>query len=370
MTRHLPKDTDLLSTDDILQVWLGWSASDEAWHLGLVLREELATERGSRWCELVSWPDHDRTVFADEAQECGEHLAQVMGMSLYVASAVDLDEIDEARALPALPIAVDLWTISAPTEEKDRFEIRRDPRWMHAKVRQVLWYGFWAVVYTLVSVATLTSEIAMPNSGITLRWIRMDPNWLPYLGLGSAVFLVGLMAYHTLLITRRPDRIVVDAAAGSISGWRLQQCRWHVDKQSVRSLFVTEMVKHNQPVPNFEYGEINLHLGNGKFQHLFAVGQMDGQQRIDLTDLQRRDHDEPPLLSDDYAVQDEDAGPSEYADHPLPLDASQVRIQRRKDRLVELTRAYAHTDLQAIGLYIAEALEDLPAWHDQRVKAL
>src|SRR5688500_11827954 len=50
-------ETGVLEASDILQVVLGWQQTDEYWHLGLILAPRIADERGSRWCELVAWPD-------------------------------------------------------------------------------------------------------------------------------------------------------------------------------------------------------------------------------------------------------------------------------------------------------------------------
>src|SRR5688572_2672967 len=58
-------ESGVLERNDILQVVLGWQQADESWHLGLILASEIAAERGSRWCELVSWPDPDIHVFQD-----------------------------------------------------------------------------------------------------------------------------------------------------------------------------------------------------------------------------------------------------------------------------------------------------------------
>ena len=63
-TRRLATN-GVLDREYIAQVVLGWQHTDEAWHLGLILAPALANERGSRWVELVYWPDPDIAIKVD-----------------------------------------------------------------------------------------------------------------------------------------------------------------------------------------------------------------------------------------------------------------------------------------------------------------
>ena len=71
--RRLP-DTGKLPIENIQRVVLGWSNEDESWHLGLLLTPELASARGSRWCEIARWPDPDVNVFSDIAHTLADQL--------------------------------------------------------------------------------------------------------------------------------------------------------------------------------------------------------------------------------------------------------------------------------------------------------
>ncbi len=75
--RHLPSD-GLLHTD-IKEVVVGWSSQDRAWHLGLLLAEEPAAERGGRWCELARWTDDSASDKVDDVKRVGLALAQTTG---------------------------------------------------------------------------------------------------------------------------------------------------------------------------------------------------------------------------------------------------------------------------------------------------
>ena len=73
-SRHLPA-SGALANGHIERIMLGWSESDQAWHLGLLLTPQLAALRDSRWCELASWPDPDQSDFLELAERAGQSLA-------------------------------------------------------------------------------------------------------------------------------------------------------------------------------------------------------------------------------------------------------------------------------------------------------
>jgi hypothetical protein len=75
--RLLPAEGAVHATT-IREVVVGWSRSDRAWHLGLLLGPTLAQTRGGRWCELVRWLDPAADQAGSEAQEAGTHLAQAL----------------------------------------------------------------------------------------------------------------------------------------------------------------------------------------------------------------------------------------------------------------------------------------------------
>src|SRR5690606_22994099 len=111
-TRRLP-ESGFIESQEVQQVVLGWQQTDESWHLGLILQPELADVRGSRWCELVYWPDPDITVFQDLAQTTGQELAQLLGIPFYVIPPQVVEKTVPRRDLPPLPLNFGDWQMEA-----------------------------------------------------------------------------------------------------------------------------------------------------------------------------------------------------------------------------------------------------------------
>ncbi|MCA9895636.1 MAG: hypothetical protein KC615_21775, partial [Anaerolineae bacterium] len=114
----------------------------------------------------------------------------------------------------------------------------------------------------------------------------------------------------------------------SISAYAGKSRKWQQSVPDIQSIYVSEMVKKKSNDPTVEHGEINLHLGGGKFFHVMQQGQAD---------------------TNDTA----------------PRSANKPR--RQADAIMPLTRDMLHSHLQSIGLHIAEALH-APCWYDMRIK--
>jgi hypothetical protein len=114
-----------------------------------------------------------------------------------------------------------------------------------------------------------------------------------------------------------------------VSVWRGKNQRWQQSAQDIQSVYVSEIVKKRADDLTSEHGEINLHLGTGRFQFVLHQGE-----------------------------------PENRALHRQPADEK----GRRSEEIVPLTRFIIASDLQAMGVYIAEALApELPCWYDRRV---
>ena len=311
-TRRLPS-TGSLPVELIQQIVLGWSNQDESWHLGLLLETELAEARGSRWCEIAHWPDPSTSVFSDIATRAGETLAQATARPFYLVPPQPAPVAKEPP-LPELPLVFDdLWTLEQMAAGDLQFV--RSGRWVRGIVRRILWYMLWTIVYIILVVVTLTSGIAPAN-----------PPFLPLLGVFSAMILAGLIGRNLYQLLTEPNRYVVDVHQRQVRALRGKRVRWQLRAEQIQSIYVSQLVnqgKRRANKPAVYYGEINLHLTSGKFQHIITAEQVE-----------------------DY--------------HP-ELDSVGDR-----DSVDTLTTHNFATSLQAASLYTAQAL-DLPTVYDRRV---
>jgi hypothetical protein len=228
---------------------------------------------------------------------------------------------NDERAIP-LMVRYGMWSL-VPQDE-DVLALVRKPRWLRRHALQALAYLAAALVYLAISVATLTSEIALPNAGT----IVPDPQWLPYLGLLAAALLLGLALRQGYLIASRPDRYEIDPRSATITARRRGAAQWARPFGAVQSVYVTEQVKRAPSNNRITYGELNLHLGGEDFLRLFDAEIVDDRQ---------------PHLDD-----------------PQARPATE-------DIIVPLYSGDANSDLQRAGARVASTI-GVPCWYDQRVK--
>ncbi len=309
-TRRLP-DTGLLPTQYIQRVVLGWSNEDESWHLGFLLEPDLARPRGSRWCELVHWPDLDGEMFGKQAREAAEMLAQTMDRPFYFVPPRIAPQPVRVQ-MPPLPSQIDQWTIAL--NSSGQIEASLTPGEGRSRRLRGLWYGLLSIVYFLLSGLTLTSGIALPR-----------PEVLPWLGIAVGVILFALALRTLLFSPRTVNRIVVHPEAKAMRALSQGREVWRLEREDIEAVYVSQVVQRprrsgEQPIP---YGEINVRRTDGKFQHVLHQGP---------TEL---------------------AGTS--AEDRLP-PANQI---------VELTPDQVQAALQIFGLYVAKML-DRPCFYDRR----
>lgn len=312
----------VVATSQVHQVVLGWQREDEAWHLGLLLGAPLSETRGSRWCGLASWYDPEQDVFRDDAAEAGEALAQLLGVTFTLVPAEPLAPPAPPREMPILPLTVGMWQL---THTGEVLVLTRTQRWRSTRLRNALSNFFWAVVYVTVSLLTLTSAIALPKGGTLLP----NPHWLPYIGLivaGGLVLSAFLQLYR---LASEVNRIEFVAQPPQMAGYHDEALRWTFDVRQAQSLYVSEVVKQRKNAAISEHGELNFHLGGGKFHYI------------------ARQDDSVPQENDSIL-------PNDYV---RPQDSGVYTLRRTN---------YA-SEWQAIGLWLAEWLH-LDAWYDVRVK--
>jgi hypothetical protein len=318
--RRLPVGT--LPQAQIKQVVLGWSNSDGAWHLGLVLTPEIAQQRGSRWCEIARWDDPNANTYLTVAETAGRGLSTALDRPFRLIPPVTEDEITpEVRELPALPLKCGIWMLE---RQGERLQFIRSQRWIMSRVLRVLWYSFWVVVYIVLSVATLTTELALPNSGTMLP----NPAILPYLGLVTAFVLVLIIIKNLFDILTQPGRIMIDPESRTIAAFRGNTLRWSLNGDDIQSVYVSQVTGKRGKKRSIYHGEINLQVGDEKFRNVIVQDQE--EERVE----------------------------KEKLDKNTPL----------KEEILALTPYQIDTDLQAAGLHIAASLGDLPCYYDQHVQ--
>ena len=327
--RRLPHN-GTLAPDEVDRVVLGWSNRDESWHLGLMLKSELAQSRGSRWCGLAFWPDPDTDLYRDIASRAGETLAQKLERPFTLippraggaapAYGTGYDHWTPAAAPPMeLPFKIDHWKLQR-AQDPLLLELKLSSAWGRARLLRAAWYILWAGVFVVLSVTSLSAGIAPPQ-----------PELLPYAGLAGAVFLI-LFSLVTLFgAVRRGKRIEIDGRTRTIRGMRGRRATWSYSADELNSVYVSLLLtkaNRRKRTRHATYGELNLCKHDGTFSHVIAQGQAD--EKI-------------PVL---------EGTPPEVA------NAEQV---------IPLTPQIAYTRLQAAALVIAQTLQ-LPAQYDQRIK--
>ena len=309
--RRLPKGGKL-AIDDIQRVVLGWSHEDESWHLGLLVEPELAEQRGSRWCELARWPDPETTVFNEAASEAGRALARTIQRPFNLiepdtSAVVEKDSSMPPPPLRSLPIEFDQWTLT----RQSALQFVRGSQWARQRLIRVLWYALLVIAYFVLSIVTLTQIIALPK-----------PEFLPYLGIVVGVFLIGMMFYTLFELINRPNRVVVDN--NGVEGRRGNNTAWQVHKESIDSVYVSEVVNRKGKKRVIYHGEINLHLKDGSFRN---------------------------VLEQPHTIEENQLAP----------------VSTMEETVVPLTLYNAQTDLQMAGLHIAQTL-GIECQYDQRIK--
>ena len=169
----------------------------------------------------------------------------------------------------------------------------------------------------------MVTDLALPNAGALLP----DPELLPYLGIGTAAILLGMILLGLYEIISNPNRIVVDGPQHKVAAMRGNSEQWYKNGRDLQSIYVTQVVNKRGKKRNVYHGEINLFLQDGKFQQVI---------------------EQPHQEEEIHEIQPSDAPAAEA--------------------VTSLTSATAVTDLQMAGLYIADTLGGLPAWYDQRIK--
>ena len=327
---HDLPDEGEIAADDIIEVSLGWSYKTDAWQLSVVLSPDLAAGRSSRGCEALRFIDPDMSAYEQDAKDVGQALADVLGKPFVITPPEEAPP-PEPIPLADLPLDIGIWRLQAgvpavPGAAPSEVRFVRNKSWARAKMRQIAWYGLLTAVYVWVAAASISSELALPNTGTLIP----NPQILPYMGIGVAVLLILLIGQRIWQFMREPDAILISSYEGSVIALRGRQVRWKVNAKNVQSVYVSELVKKRSRRPTVYHSEINLHLVKGRFRRVMA---------------------EDRKLA-----------------NPLLPGADPLSEQERGAGVAVLEPKQASTALQAAAVHISACLEGLPVWHDRRYK--
>lgn len=336
-TRRLPP-TGLLMPGQTLQVVAGYQGTDESWHLGVVLDAELTETRGSRWCELAHWPDPDKTTFVETVQGAGRSLATVLNVpfrlleSRSTPTTVPAKPTTPPAPLPDLPLKTGLWTLMRVNDvsgntgfvpQTEQLVFVRSKTWANRQYRRMIWHTIWAIIYLWLSLVTLRGDTALPNAGT----IVPDPHVLPYMGVVIAFGFVLSVFYHAYIIRTRPNMILIDPGNRAVSAWQGKNQRWIRPVSGAESLYVSETTRQKPSQHGVDHGELNFYFDNGQFLHLLTQGEPEAEA----------------------------------------LYPESEKTGTRTEVVRPLTREDVTSNLQAMGLYVAEAFA-LPALYDRRLR--
>ena len=309
-SRHLPKD-GTLAVQHIQRVVLGWNLEDKTWHLGLVLDNPLATIRNNRWCELLHWPDPDQHVFKSLALDVGQSLARILECPFNLMIQGQLDTASATPSLPSLPIHIQGWVFKETDESF--MVLERTPHWVNNNIHKFFWYSIWAMTYSILSAATLTSNIAQPS-----------PFYLPHIGIVIALLFIVLAVATVYTLRRTPRCLILDTSLKQIYGTQSNRNNplWSLQRHQIDSVYVSQVViKSPKGNTQLIHSALNLRLTNGHYHNLFSI------------------------------------------DHPDPLDC---HIQDYAT-VTPLSAEIVETHLQGIGVYIGDIFQ-VPVWYDHRIK--
>lgn len=308
LMRRLPASG--LPVSVIRQVVLGWSPRLKSWQLGVLFTPDFAEQRGNRWLELAVWHDADGQAHRAPAEQAGEALAALLGLSFHL-----IPPAAPVPPLPALPITFGDWEVES---YDGGLRFNRLGSWARVRYGRIFWHTVWALAFTVVSVLSLTVELGLPSAGTLLPL----PQLLPYMALGVVAILVALIARNVLELRDTPDRLVVSASGGSVTGYRGGQQRWEVPAQGAQGVYVTEVAQRSGTRRLIQHVEVNLWQADESFAHLLTSEA-------------------------EYEV-------------AVPKD------KRAEDEIVPLSEANCHTPAQAAALYLSKTLGGVACYYDPR----
>lgn len=219
--RRLSAD-GMLQPEDVQMVVVGWAVEDQSWHLGILLGNELSQSRGSRWCGLARWRDHQSA----DAELAGHALANTLDKPFRLVAKPDEEPeaITEDESYPeetgatepllttdgelsevvepdlmALPITIGDWVF---TEMLGGVECEHTPNWRREVILRGIVFSVITPFFGLLSLGALITPYA-----------NVQPEFLPYVGI-ILTFIMGISALGQFMTLFRAPKTMVDRRVG------------------------------------------------------------------------------------------------------------------------------------------------------------
>lgn len=301
--RHLPGA--LLIPADIARVVVGWAPESRNWHLGLLLAAQPDTGYQMRWCGLASWPSGHATEHATPARLAGQSLARIIDRPFHLVPPVreppsptgDTQPmqatapmapvtagpaaVEQDIAPDAPPYRFDGWVMAATP---GGYVLRRRSSWaVFQALRGIGLLGL-AALFLILSIGAQTSGMA-----------AVKPGWLPWVGLGVALVLIGQALAATGKLVTMTD-VVIDTSRREVrrQGRFLGHARWRMPFDTVVYVLISQTPArpmgrkaHDQPMLTGQDAWLHLYDGS-RFWEIADLGRVEGQ--TEYWEVVRRDH--------------------------------------------------------------------------------
>lgn len=285
--RRLPA-SGFLPADQIMLVALGYAAEDSAWHLGVMLTPEAALGRGSRWCGLARW--HPEAAAA--AEPTARALAALWDkpFKLIPPSAPSAPALPSAEPEPSapelplmpLPILADEWTFA---ESEGAYTLRRSKEWRRGLLVRMFFFSLLSPLFAVLSIGALSTPFA-----------PVSPEWLPYVGLGIAALLAGLVFWQWRAL-RQETCVVIDLRNQLVrlTNRNGSRVRLQFPYESAEYVLISHVVNRRKPLDQTAHVqkvglEVWLHIYAGRrgFVLLAHLGEVEGRVAEGISFHQKR----------------------------------------------------------------------------------
>lgn len=293
--RQIPGEGKLIPAD-IAQVVVGWAPESRNWRLGLLLAAKPETGYKMKWCALASWPSGASTDHLSEARQAGQLLADLIDRPFHLIPAPPppvnpildtqpfqatsqitvrdpLDELETQIQPQEPPFTFENWSFAAVPKG---YVWQRQSQWLVRMMVRTIGFSLLALLFFALGLGSQTSGLAQVN-----------PDWLPWLGVGVAV-LMTLLALHSGWKLITVTDVVIDTTQREIrcQGRFRAKPLWSVPFGLVEYILVSQTPPHalgrkNKEQPMRISQDVWLHIYDGRrFWDIAELGRVEGKTHV------------------------------------------------------------------------------------------